>query len=32
VEVFIEEQATGGLILFYKNKEHSGIPGDNEMF
>lgn len=30
VEVFIEGQATGGLILFYNNKAHSGILADNE--
>ncbi|MEO7989826.1 MAG: family 43 glycosylhydrolase [Chryseolinea sp.] len=30
VEVFIEGQAKGGLILFYNNKAHSGILVDNE--
>ena len=30
VEIFIEGQATGGLVLFYNNKTHSGILADNE--
>ena len=30
VELFIEGQATGGLVLFYNNNAHSGILADNE--
>jgi beta-xylosidase len=30
VEVFIEGDATGGLVLFYNNKAHSGILADKE--
>lgn len=30
VEIFIEGRATGGLVLFYNNKAHSGILADNE--
>lgn len=30
VEVFIEGKATGGLVLFYNKKAHSGILADNE--
>jgi xylan 1,4-beta-xylosidase len=30
VELFIEGEATGGLVLFYNNNAHSGILADNE--
>ena len=30
VELFIEGQAIGGLVLFYNDKAHSGILADNE--
>ncbi|HEV8285145.1 MAG TPA: family 43 glycosylhydrolase [Chitinophagaceae bacterium] len=30
VELYIEEKATGGLVLFYNNTAYSGILADNE--
>ena len=30
IELFIEGEATGGLVLFYNNNAHSGILADKE--